>query len=487
MKLSSLLAETGVKAPDIEISGLSLDSRWVSPGDAFVALPGSRGSGLAHLDDAAAHGSVVALAESAPPADSPLPVVVVPGLRAKLGDIAAHFYGYPDRDLSLVAVTGTDGKTSTTHYIAQALGALGRPCAVIGTLGAGWPGCQVAEGNGLTTPDVISLQRTLARLRDQGAKAVALEASSHGLSQGRLDSVNIDVGVLTHLSRDHLDYHGSLEAYAAAKRRLFERKELRAAVLNRDDAFGRECLARLSRGVRPIGYSLHGARGAELSARLSRSDRHGIELDVGWENRQGRVNAALLGAFNGANLTAALGALLGLGYSLEEATAGLSKVTPVPGRMEIFSAPNRPLTVLDYAHTPNALEMVLTDFRSYVQGRVWCVLGAMGNRDRGKRPLMAAIAARLSDRIILTDSIPYGEDPVAIIEDLSAGLPPGTAAEVIRSRKAAIAHALASAGPEDGVLITGTGKGNERSRPGSSNQLKYSDYDQVSACLGAAP
>ena len=487
MELSALLAVIGVQAPATEISGLSLDSRRVSPGDAFVALSGKRDSGLIHLDDAAARGAVVALAETPPPADTPLPVVTVPELRARLGDLAARFYGHPARDLALVAVTGTDGKTSTTHYIAQALGALGTPCAVIGTLGAGWPGRQTDEGGGLTTPDVVTLHRTLARLRAQGAKAVALEASSHGLSQERLEGVGIDVAVLTNLSRDHLDYHGSLEAYAAAKRRLFERSELRAAVVNRDDSFGADCLAGLASAARPIGYSLQAHPQAGLQGRFARLDRHGLELDVRWNGRPARLAASLLGAFNGANLLAALGALLGLGADLDAAVEALSGVTPVPGRMEIFTAPNRPLTVLDYAHTPNALELVLSDFRSYVPGRVWCVLGAMGNRDRGKRPLMAAVAARLSDRIILTDSIPDGEDPASIIEDLSAGLPPGAPAQVIRSREEAIAHALASAGPDDGVLITGTGKGNERTRRGCRGQPLYSDYDQVSACMEATP
>lgn len=486
MKLSALLAGTGAQAPATEISGLSLDSRGISPGDAFVALSGSRGCGLAHLDDAAARGAVVALAEEPPPDGACLPVVIVPGLRSQLSALASRFYGHPDRDLTLVAVTGTDGKTSTTHYIAQALSALGMPCAVIGTLGAGWPGNQVAESHGLTTPDVISMHRTLARLRAQGAQAVALEASSHGLSQDRLEGVEIDVAVLTNLSRDHLDYHGSLEAYGAAKRRLFERAELRAAVVNRDDAFGAACLDALAPTVRAVGYSLQGHSQADLQGRLARVDRYGLELDLSRGDHQRRLSAALLGRFNAANLLAALGALLGLGVDLDAATAALSEVSPVPGRMEIFSAPNRPLTVLDYAHTPNALELVLSDFRSYVPGRVWCVLGAMGNRDRGKRPLLAAVAARLSDRVILTDSIPHGEDPACIIEDLSSGLPPGTAAEVIRSRETAIAHALASAGADDGVLITGTGKGNERSRPGGAGPLQYSDYDQVSACLGAA-
>jgi UDP-N-acetylmuramoyl-L-alanyl-D-glutamate--2,6-diaminopimelate ligase len=484
MKLSALLAGTGALAPATEISGLSLDSRWVTPGDAFVALSGSRGRGLAHLDDAAARGAVVALAEEPPPDDAPLPVVIVPGLRTHLSALASRFYGHPDRDLALVAVTGTDGKTSTTHYIAQALNALGMPCAVIGTLGAGWPGAQVPESHGLTTPDVISLHRTLARLRAQGAQAVALEASSHGLSQDRLEGLEIDVAVLTNLSRDHLDYHGSLEAYAAAKRRLFERPELRAAVVNRDEAFGADCIAELAPTVNAIGYSLHGHPKADLRGHFARSDRHGVELALDHKGRPARLAAALLGSFNGANLLAALGALLGLGIDLDAAVEALSGVSPVPGRMEVFSAPNRPLTVLDYAHTPNALELVLSDFRAYVPGRVWCVLGAMGNRDRGKRPLMAAVAARLSDRIILTDSIPHGEDPAAIIEDLSSGLPPGAPAEVVRSREAAIAHALASAGPDDGVLITGTGKGNERSVPDAEGRSPYSDHAQVNACLG---
>jgi UDP-N-acetylmuramoyl-L-alanyl-D-glutamate--2,6-diaminopimelate ligase len=483
MQLSTLLAGIDVAAPALDISGLSLDSRWVNPGDAFVALPGTNSNGLAYLDDAAAHGAVVALTEKEPPTPAPLPVVVVPELRTHLGTLAARFHGHPDRELTLLAVTGTDGKTSTAHYIAQALGELGFPCAVIGTLGAGWPGEQTTEDNGLTTPDVIGLHRTLARLRTQGARGVVLEASSHGLSQGRLDGIKIDVAVLTHLSRDHLDYHGSIEAYAAAKRRLFERSELRTAVLNEDDAFGRDCRTRLAPGVRALGYSLQGRASAALRGRLHRAGPGGLALDVAANGRERRLSTKLAGSFNVSNLLAALGALLALGEDLDNATAALSKVTAVPGRMELFAKPNRPLTVVDYAHTPNALESVLTDFRGYVPGRLWCVLGAMGNRDKGKRPLMAAVAARLSDRIILTDSIPNDEDPALIIEDLSSGLPPGTAAEVIRSREAAIAHALASAGPDDGVLITGTGKGNERSAPDANGHLSYSDHAQVSACL----
>ncbi|APZ41818.1 Mur ligase family protein [Acidihalobacter ferrooxydans] len=479
MKFSTLLAGMDIEVPEIEACDLTLDSRWVKPGDAFVALAG----GIAYLDDAVRRGAVAALVDAAPPEPAPLPVIVVPDLRARLGELAGRFYGHPDRELTLIAVTGTDGKTSTTHYIAQALNATGCRCAVIGTLGVGWPDHLVAEGNGLTTPDVITLQRTLARLRAQGAQAVALEASSHGLSQGRLDGVAIDVAGLTHLSRDHLDYHGSLEAYVAAKRRLFERSELRVAVLNEDCAFGRDCRSALVPGVRVVAYTLADAPHADVTGRIASSDRHGLVLDMTCAGFSGRLETRLRGAFNGPNLLAALGALLGLGVDVDRAIRTLGQVTPVPGRMELFCAPGRPLVALDYAHTPNALETVLRDFRTYVAGRIWCVMGAMGRRDRGKRPLMSEVAARWADHIVLTDSLTHGEDPDAIIADLRSGLPSGAAVDVVHDRAAAIAYAVDHAGPEDGVFIAGTGKGNERESIDLNGQVVASDYAHLSACL----
>ena len=476
MKLSEWLADTGISAPALEVPDLCLDSRRITPGAAFVAVA----AGRHYVQDAVARGAAAIITESMLPTPPAVPVVTVPDLPARLGTLASRFWGNPAAALDLVAVTGTDGKTSTSQFISQALNALGHPCANIGTLGVGWPGAQRIEGCALTTPDVLSLQRSLARLREQGARAVAIEASSHGLSQGRLDGAAIDVAVLTQLGRDHLDYHGTMEAYAAAKRRLFERPELCAAVLNADDPFSAQCQAALPGTARPIAYSCHPGEGkAHLTGRILHSGTDGLTLELHHAGRRRRVETALHGRFNLPNLLAAAGALLAMGIEFDDAAQALSKISPVAGRMELFVVPNRPLVALDYAHTPNALDQVLRDFRSLIGGRLWCVMGMMGNRDRGKRPLMATHLARWADRIILTDSMTHGEDPEAIIQDLLRALPPGTPAQVIRDRETAIHYALDRAHPTDGVLVIGTGKGNERETIELNGRLVRADFDCV--------
>ncbi len=443
----------------------------------------AKGDGRRWVKQAVTRGATAIISDSPLASDPGVPVVVIPDMESRLGALAASFWNHPSASLNLIAVTGTDGKTSTSQFIARALNALGHSCANIGTLGIGWPGDQHLEGNALTTPDAFTLQRALAHLRDAGARTVTIEASSHGLSQGRLDGASVDAAVLTQLGRDHLDYHGSQEAYAAAKRRLFERQELRSAVLNADDPFSLECQKCLRSSTQQITYSLAGNHKAKIQGRLFHSSARGLFMEVRYRGHTERLRTSIRGSFNAQNLMAALGALLCMDIDFPAAAKALEGVSPVPGRMEIFTSPDKPLVALDYAHTPNGLEQVLRDFRQFVSGSLWCVIGLMGNRDRGKRPLMGAHLARWADCIILTDSMTHGEDPNAIIGDLLRTIPPDKPVRVIHDREAAIAWALDRAKPEDGVLVIGTGKGHERETIELNGRRIRADYACVSERL----
>jgi UDP-N-acetylmuramoyl-L-alanyl-D-glutamate--2,6-diaminopimelate ligase len=462
VRLADLLAgmpmvDVPTSLRDIAVVGLTLDSRRVRKGDAFVALQGAKAHGITFAPAAVASGASVILAETPAPAATQdqlagLPVVWIEHLREQLGELAARFYGRPSEALRVVGVTGTNGKTSTVQLLGHALQHLGARAATIGTLGTGLVG-ELHEGE-RTTPDAISVQSLLAEFRDAGASDVAMEVSSHALEQGRVNATKYTVAVFTNLTRDHLDYHGTMEAYAAAKSKLFTWQGLRNAVINIDDEFGRELADSLPGRVHVLRYGIDNGH-ADIVARDVRLSAEGIRftLVTPWGKSGGMT--PLLGRFNVANLLALVGCLGALGYTFPQILQALARAQPVPGRMSRLGGGAQPLVVVDYAHTPDALEQALTSLREHGAGKLICVFGCGGERDQGKRPQMAAIAERLADRVIVTDDNPRGEDGDAIVAQIIVGF---TRAHTIkRDRAQAIALAVREAQVGDIVLIAGKG------------------------------
>jgi UDP-N-acetylmuramoyl-L-alanyl-D-glutamate--2,6-diaminopimelate ligase len=490
-RLSALLSGLTAVAPqqDAEIHGLDTDSRRLRAGDLFIACRGSGGGhGLDHLEQACARGAAAILWEPAPGVNAPalasLPSLAIGDLSRQAGILAARFYGEPSARLFVVGITGTDGKTSTAHILTQALNHLGGRCGYLGTLGYGMlPELATATH---TTPDAVMLQRWLAWMAEQGAESVMMEVSSHALDQARVGGVAFDLAVLTNVTRDHLDYHGDHEHYVAAKRRLFVVDGLRAALLNQDDAYGRAWLNDLPAGVAGVAYGLDampapGAARHILGAEPELHER-GLRLAVRSSWGSGVLESRLLGRFNAYNLLAALAVLLEKGVALRDALAALGETDTVPGRMEaVRIREQQPLVAVDYAHTPEALGQALRALRAHCRGELTVVFGCGGDRDRGKRPLMAAVAAEFADRLILTDDNPRGEEPQSIVRDILTGLPAGARFTVEHDRARAIAGAIAGAGLQDAVLVAG--KGHEDYQTYGRERRHFSDRLVVAACL----
>ncbi|WP_295363738.1 UDP-N-acetylmuramoyl-L-alanyl-D-glutamate--2,6-diaminopimelate ligase [Arenimonas sp.] len=460
MHLHELLGGAASPPPAFNpaLTGLAADSRELRPGYAFVALAGASTHGLRHAAQAEAAGASAILFEPPAPEGLALPAnaIAVPGLRARQGELADRFYGSPSRQAQVVGVTGTNGKTSTVQLLAQALHLSGATAGTIGTLGAGLHGALVPGER--TTPDVIAVHRLLAGMRDQGASHVAMEVSSHALEQGRVDAVAFRVAVFTNLTRDHLDFHGTMEAYGAAKARLFAWPTLQAVVLNLDDAFGAGLATGIAEGVDVIGVSARGHAGARLRAEAVRLVPQGLRFDLVEGDQRLAVASPLLGRFNVDNLLAVAGALRALGWPLAEVAAMLPRLSPVGGRMSrVGGEAGLPLVVVDYAHTPDALGQALASLREHTPGRLSCVFGCGGERDAGKRPQMAAIAEAGADRVIVTDDNPRREDGDAIVAGILAGFRDAAAVTVQRDRARAIALALEGAGAGDVVLVAGKG------------------------------
>ena len=458
MLLSELLPELEGLSAELAVTGLVQDSREVAPGDAFVAIAGFGAHGLHFVDAARAAGASAILFEPPAPDDLPAPddAIAVPGLRKRMGAMADQFHGQPSAAMTTVGVTGTNGKTSTVQLLAQAWTLRGQKAGTVGTLGAGvWP---KIVPTGFTTPLVLRLHALLAELRDEGAQAVAMEVSSHALDQGRVDGVHFDVGVFTNLTRDHLDYHGDMASYGAAKARLFDWPGLRAAAVNLDDAFGRELFAAVGGKVRAIGFSSRGAAGASVRAEDLHLDGRGIRFMLHAGGQAHPVRSPLLGRFNVDNLLAVAATLFALGMAPALVAETLSQLVPVDGRMNrLGGEAGQPLVVIDYAHTPDALEQALASLRGHTAGRLLCVFGCGGERDTGKRPQMAAIAERLADRVVVTDDNPRREDGDAIVAGILAGFADPSRVVVQRDRARAIALAIAEAGADDVVLVAGKG------------------------------
>jgi MurE/MurF fusion protein len=462
---------------------LRTDSRLVQPGDAFIAWPGYANDGRRYVAAALAAGATTCLVEAEGVEAfgfDDARVAALPRLKAATGAIANEFFGRPGDKLEIVATTGTNGKTSTAWWTAQALSALGRRCGVIGTLGVGEPGS--VEFTGLTTPDPVTLHAAFRRFADAGFDACALEASSIGLDEHRLDAAPIHVALFTNLTQDHLDYHGSMAAYFEAKRQLFRWPGLRAAVVNIDDAHGEGLIGELTGSPLDL-WPVAAERPARLRAAGVDYVDGGLAFDLLEGDTRVPVRSRLIGSYNVHNLLVVLGGLRALGVPLADAAAVVPGLTPVPGRMQrVRAGEGAPEVVVDYAHTPDALDKVLASLRPLAAargGRLVCVFGCGGNRDPGKRPQMGAIAARGADRVIVTSDNPRHEDPQAIVAQIVSGMPPDV--RTVVDRREAIAAAVREAAAGDVILLAG--KGHEDYQEIAGVKQPFSDADEALRAL----
>lgn len=477
-------------AQDRRINRLSLDSRRVGPGTLFFACQGTRQSGHDYIGAAVGKGAVAVAYDPIIPLSSvvhaglqaqDVPLIALPDLGARLGVIADRFYLRPSQQLCVMGVTGTNGKTSVSHFLAQALHQQEAPCGLIGTLGVGLMGA--LKPSQLTTPDAVTVQEQLAVTRAAGGRYAVMEVTSHALEQGRVNGVIFNTAIFTNLSREHLDYHGDMTRYGAAKFRLFGQPGLRHAVINVDDTAGEAFLAHLPAEVTVISYGLTNPQ-ASLRVNELHCDRRGIVMNIQGPWGEGELICPLLGRFNAYNLLAALGGLLTTGMPFTEALQRLSQVQAVAGRMEpMGGAAGEPLLVVDYAHTPDALEQALCSLRAHLEpgARLWCVFGCGGNRDRGKRPLMGAVAERWADFVMLTDDNPRDEDSCQIIIEILSGMEAPDRVYQLRDRAEAISRAVELAGSKDIVLIAG--KGHEEYQQVGTEQRPFSDREQAQQAL----
>ncbi len=452
----------------LSITRLESDSRAIRAGDTFVAYPGAQADGRNFIAQAIERGANAVIWDAHDfnwKSEWNVPNLAVSDLRHQAGPIADHVYGQPSQKLWMVGVTGTNGKTSISHWLARSFDALGRKCALLGTLGNGFPDALSATAN--TTPDALLVHGLLAGYAQQGAKAAVMEVSSHALTQGRVNGVHYDVALLTNLTRDHLDYHGDMQSYAAAKRRLFDWASLKYAVLNFDDAFGAELAEELQgAAVEVIGYGLSD-EALKLAERLglrmvygnlAQMDAQGLSLQLHTSWGAAALHSPLLGRFNASNLLGTLAVLLVSGQAMDEAVREIGRQQAVAGRMQTLGGKGVPAVVVDYAHTPDALEKVLITLREVTApsaGRVICVFGCGGDRDRGKRHMMGTVVSRFADVRIITSDNPRNEDPRAIIDAIISGMHGDY--QVIEDRAQAITKAIAAAQPEDTVLLAGKG------------------------------
>ena len=484
---------------------LRVDSRTVTAGDGFIAWPGAATDGRRHVAAALAQGAAACLVEQEGVdafgfdfdlADERIATYV--GLKAATGPIASAYYAEPSGQFDVLAVTGTNGKTSTAWWLAEALNTLphvdgitSSPCAVIGTLGVGVPPELVYTG--LTTPDPVTLQCALRDFADRGFGACAIEASSIGIAERRLDGMRIAVAVFTNFTQDHLDYHGSMDAYWEAKAELFRWPGLRAAVVNIDDVHGAALVASLierATGALDVWTVSASATAARLTAREIGYDARGLGFTVCEHGPDGdtveRLDTAMVGEYNVANLLGVIGALRALGLGLTQAVDACRGLGSVPGRMERVDVSGKPLAVIDYAHTPDALDKALTGLRPLAAqrgGALWCVFGCGGDRDAIKRPMMAAIAEKSADRVVVTSDNPRSENPATIVSQILLGLSNPDAAQVEPDRARAIAQTLAQAAPQDIVLIAG--KGHESWQEIAGERFEFSDRLHAAVALGA--
>ena len=461
-------------------TGVADDSRQVRPGDLFLAYPGDLADGRRYIADALTRGAVAVFWQ--PGGEfvwtHDVPNLSVDALRPLAGPLAHAVHGHPSETLSLIAITGTNGKTTISQCLARVYP---KPCAIIGTLGVGFPGEMVETG--FTTPEATTLMRCLADFRERGAAAVALEASSIGIAEGRMNGARVDVAVFTNFTRDHLDYHGTMEAYADAKEQLFHWPRLRTAVVNLDDELGRKLLRDAS-ALRVLGYAigeLHRDYPAVVRAEELADTPFGQRFNLVLPNGRALVDTMLVGRYNISNLLAIAAVLYDAGLAAQDVALRLSELTPPPGRLERVGGEGEPLVVVDYAHTPDALDNALTALRTVANsrnGRLVVVFGCGGDRDKGKRPEMGGVAERCADRVLVTSDNPRSEEPAAIIADIVAGM---SQPEIEIDRATAIRRAVLEADVRDVVLLAG--KGHEPYQDMGSVRLPFSDVEQAGAAL----
>jgi UDP-N-acetylmuramyl-tripeptide synthetase len=476
------LAELGVQP-----TGVADDSRQVRPGDLFLAYPGDFADGRHFIADALARQACAILWQSGGDFvwDSALRIANLPisDLRALCGPLAHQVFAQPSERLSLIAITGTNGKTTISQWLGQLHP---RRCAVIGTLGAGLP--ENLTETGFTTPEAATLTRYLRQFADDGAQACALEASSIGIEEGRLDGARVDVAVFTNLTRDHLDYHGSMASYAAAKEKLFTWPRLRLAVINIDDPFGRELAARTTASKVMLYSQATDARGPTTLHGTVRAENveetlNGVRFLLCTPSGRAPVECGLLGHYNVSNLLAVAAVLLDAGLTPAAVAERFATLAAPPGRLEKIGGGNEPLIAVDYAHTPDALENALNALRPVARARgagLTVIFGCGGDRDRGKRPLMGALATQLADRVVLTSDNPRSEDPLAILDDIRVSAP---AAEVIPDRAVAIRQTILAAHPAEVILLAG--KGHETYQESAGVRRPFSDVREARAALSA--
>jgi UDP-N-acetylmuramoyl-L-alanyl-D-glutamate--2,6-diaminopimelate ligase len=468
---------------DRDIADLTLDSRQVKSNGLFLAVKGAEVDGCLYIDKAIALGAVAVLIEVDQQTDviqwkNNIPLIPVRQLKQKIGLIAARFYDFPAKKLRMIGVTGTNGKTSCTHFIAQLLQNLHIPCGMIGTLGNGFYGALTMTG--LTTPDPVTLQATLAEFVNQGAKAVAMEVSSHSIDQGRVNGIDFEIGVFTNLTQDHLDYHGDMQTYAAVKRHFLAAMPTQHLIINRDDDYGHTWISELATQKPVYAYSTQ-HQGAFTYADHIDLSLQGIKARIHSPWGEGNLTVPLIGQFNLSNVLAVLATLCVYGIPFETVLLALSKLSAVPGRMQTLGGHHQPLAVVDYAHTPDALEKVLQALRAHTKGQLICVFGCGGDRDPLKRPIMAKMAEQWADRVIVTNDNPRHEKPDAILEQIMQGFSHPERVFVELDRAKAIQKSIQWSSTDDCILIAG--KGAEHYQQIGDEKLPFDDVSEVRSHL----
>ena len=482
MTLFELLEGWVEDAPAVRLSGISLDNRSIEDGEAFVAVQGQVGHGLDYARAAVNAGAVAVIHDGLQPVPAlDVPAVKVTDLGNKLGELASRFYAAPSEQMTIAGVTGTNGKTSVTHFLAQSWQRVYGNAGMVGTLGYGPVGkLQIGQR---TTPDALRLQHVLADCLKTDIERLAMEVSSHALQQHRCQTVQFDAAVFTNLSRDHLDYHKDMADYAAAKRLLFTEYAPSFAIINHDDAYGRKWFGELNGGMQMLSFGLE--EGAELRAEVRSMDINGMKIRINGPWGSEDVHTCLLGKFNASNLLATAGTLALLGMPWNHVLHQLELMQPVPGRMmRLGGDPGQPVVVVDYAHTPDALESALQAVRAHLDGKLVCVFGCGGDRDRGKRPQMGRAAELLADDVFVTSDNPRNESANKIIEEVVAGLEMPGKATIEPDRAAAIQRAIANCKPGDVVLVAG--KGHETWQEIGGRKIPFSDETAIRAALGDA-
>jgi len=494
MLLAGMLADPSILDEKV-VTGISQDSREVKAGDVFLLLAKESLQRQSHLAQALNAGAnsilfeknqALTIQELQLLKQKNVSAYPVNSLRGKASEIAARFYGHPSLALTIIAVTGTNGKTSVAHFIAQALEFLGKPCGMMGTLGVGRVNALVATG--MTTPDPILIQKTLADFCQQGIDYVVMEASSHALVQGRLESVAVDVAVLTNISRDHLDYHGSMVDYSAAKQHLFKFSSIKFAIVNSVDELGQQLISMLVQQskIKVLSYSSDEDVSAKLKAKKSMLTPEGLRFDFDSDVGSSIINSTLFGRFNSDNLLAAIGSLMAVGIDLDQALKAIKQCHAVEGRMQLIANQHQANIVVDFAHTPAALKQALTSLRSHYSAdeKIWCVFGCGGDKDSGKRAEMGKIVEHYADQVIVTDDNPRNEEPQHITDEILSGMNMPENCIIQHDRAEAIAYAIHHAKPNDIVLIAG--KGHEMYQEINGVKSPFNDVDVVMKLLTVA-